>query len=329
LVLHPIRRPRPVVSGCRLADEPVEPGHQRYTCLVERVFVIGVRESDAIGCQRTLLQQDTSQLESLARQLPERSLALADLAAEITTGLVHRLRGTSKDTEHIDTGDLARWLNNQSNRLADLGRREDALAAITEAVAIYREVAAARPEAFRPDLTASLTNQSSALAELGRREDALAASTEAAAIRRELAAIRPVFRESLAGSLTSFAILLTEMGDFDGALTADREAVAIYAALLSLDPDRYRDPLERVVRNLVIDLRDLARGEQEIADELDSLLSADGDLPAFATSACRTVYGPRGGVEDAGPWAPGTGVSAGRQLLSHGRAAAWWRCWAR
>jgi hypothetical protein len=82
-------------------------------------------------------------------------------------------------------------------------------------------------------------------------------------------------RESLAGSLTSFAILLTEMGDFDGALTADREAVAIYAALLSLDPQRYQDPLEGAVRNLAIDLRDLGHGEQEIADELDSLLSAD------------------------------------------------------
>ena len=49
-------------------------------------------------------------------------------------------------------------LNNQSNRLAALGRREDAVAAITEAVAIYRELAVARPEAFRPDLAGSLTS---------------------------------------------------------------------------------------------------------------------------------------------------------------------------
>ena len=43
-------------------------------------------------------------------------------------------------------------LNNLSNRLADLGRREEALAAIQEAAGIYRELAAARPDAFRPDL---------------------------------------------------------------------------------------------------------------------------------------------------------------------------------
>ena len=80
-----------------------------------------------------------------------------------------------------------------------------------------------------------------------------------------------MFRESLARALTSFRIRLTEKKDFDAALSADREAVAIYAALLSLDPERYRDRLEGAVRNLVIDLRDLGRGAQEIAGELAKL----------------------------------------------------------
>ena len=51
-------------------------------------------------------------------------------------------------------------LNNQSSRLADLGRREEALAAIEEAVTIYRALAEARPDAFLPDLAMSLNNQS-------------------------------------------------------------------------------------------------------------------------------------------------------------------------
>ena len=59
-------------------------------------------------------------------------------------------------------------LTNLSNWLADLGRREDALAAIAEAAGIYRELAAARPDAFGPDLAASLDNLSSDLADLGR-----------------------------------------------------------------------------------------------------------------------------------------------------------------
>jgi len=60
--------------------------------------------------------------------------------------------------------------------LAELGRREEALAAIEEAVAIRRELAAARPDAFGPDLASSLNNQSNRLTALGRREDTLAAS---------------------------------------------------------------------------------------------------------------------------------------------------------
>jgi hypothetical protein len=51
---------------------------------------------------------------------------------------------------------LATSLNNQSIRLADLGRREEALAAIKEAVAIRQELAAARPDAFRLRLAGSL-----------------------------------------------------------------------------------------------------------------------------------------------------------------------------
>ncbi len=75
--------------------------------------------------------------------------------------------------------DLAGSLNNQSICLGDLGRREQALAAIEEAVSIRRGLAKARPDAFLPDLAGSLNNQSNRLGDLGRREQALAAIEEA------------------------------------------------------------------------------------------------------------------------------------------------------
>ena len=78
-------------------------------------------------------------------------------------------------------------LNNQSVFLSGLGRREEALAAIEEAVTIRRELARARPDAFLPDLAASLNNQSSCLSGLGQREEALAAVEEAVTAYRELA----------------------------------------------------------------------------------------------------------------------------------------------
>ena len=99
-------------------------------------------------------------------------------------------------------------LNNLSVRLAGLGRREDALAAIEEAAGIYRELAAARPDAFRPDLAMSLNNLSVRLGGLGRREEALAAIQEAVTIRRELAARWPdAYHQELEQSLQVVAWL--------------------------------------------------------------------------------------------------------------------------
>src|ERR1019366_1283655 len=52
--------------------------------------------------------------------------------------------------------DLATALNNQSERLADLGRREEALAAIEEAATTYRALAQARPAVFAGRYASSL-----------------------------------------------------------------------------------------------------------------------------------------------------------------------------
>ena len=90
--------------------------------------------------------------------------------------------------------------------LSDLGRREEALAASQEAVDLYRQLAAARPDAFLPDLAMSLNNLGIRLSDLGRREEALAASQEAVDIYRRLAAARPdAFLPDLAMSLNNLA----------------------------------------------------------------------------------------------------------------------------
>ena len=50
---------------------------------------------------------------------------------------------------------------------------------------LYRELAAARPGAFRPHLAGALNSLSISLAELGRQEEALAATNEAATLSQE------------------------------------------------------------------------------------------------------------------------------------------------
>jgi hypothetical protein len=48
---------------------------------------------------------------------------------------------------------LASSLNNLSVDLGDLGRREEGLTAITEAVGVYRRLAEARPDAHQAELS--------------------------------------------------------------------------------------------------------------------------------------------------------------------------------
>jgi hypothetical protein len=116
------------------------------------------------------------------------------------------------------------------------------------------------------------------LTALGRYEDALDAITEVVEIHRGLAAARPdVFGPDLATSLTSLGMTLTNQRDFHGAMSADQEALTIYVALHSTDPERYGDSLQKAANNLRTDLRDLGRSEEEINNELDRLLSTDGD----------------------------------------------------
>ena len=81
--------------------------------------------------------------------------------------------------------DLATSLNNQSNGLSDLGRREEALAAIEQAVTIRRELARTRPTVFASRYASSRKTQAMVLSALGRSAEAQAARDEAAAISTE------------------------------------------------------------------------------------------------------------------------------------------------
>ena len=136
-------------------------------------------------------------------------------------------------------------------RLGGLGRREDALAAIEEAVTIYRELAGARPDAFRPDLALSLNNLSNRLADLGRREDALTAIEEATAIYRELARARPDAFRPRPGHVAEQPVGRPgRPGPAEDALAAIEEAVTICRELARARPDAFRPDLARSLNNL-------------------------------------------------------------------------------
>jgi tetratricopeptide (TPR) repeat protein len=201
----------------------------------------------------------------LAEQLPDHSVRLAALAATLATQRVIHDRA-AVDGQPDTANWLARSLNSLAARLADLGQAEDALAAIEEAVSIRRELAATRPDTYRPDLAGSLSNLSNGLGALGRRDEALAAINEAVSIRRELAATRPdTYRPGLADSLNILSVRLADLGRRDQALAAINEAVSIYRELAATRPDTYRPDLATSLHNLSNELASLGRRDEALA----------------------------------------------------------------
>ncbi|MDP8943911.1 MAG: tetratricopeptide repeat protein, partial [Actinomycetota bacterium] len=200
----------------------------------------------------------------IADALREHSVALRELAVAATKQALDDAREQDDGVER--DWRVADLLNNLSIRLADLGRREDALAAIEEAVESYRRLAEARPEAFGPDLAMSLNNLSNRLADLGRREDALAAIEEAVEIHRRLAEARPeAFGPDLARSLNNLSIRLGSLGRREDALAAIEEAVEIRRRLAEARPEAFGPDLAASINNLSARLADLGRREDALA----------------------------------------------------------------
>ncbi|RSM64900.1 hypothetical protein DMB66_18475 [Actinoplanes sp. ATCC 53533] len=249
-----------------------------------------------VGALRQLTsdpQTGIDDLTAMSRRLPKASHNLAEWAAELNQRLVDEYRNRVTTDPAAFLPDLAMSLNNLSVELDALGRREECLAAIEEAVQVYWELAAVRSDAFLPDLATSLSNLSSGLGELGRLEKGLAAIEEAVTIRRELAAARPdAFVSDLAASLINLSTRLGALGQREEGLAAIEEAVQIYRQLTAARPDAFLPDLAMSLNNLSMRQGALGKREQGLAAIEETVtirreLAAahpDAFLPAFAAS---------------------------------------------
>jgi hypothetical protein len=207
----------------------------------------------------------TAVLNRLLDAVPRRSQILGDVAAVVAQTLADRARQALAHDTPGDDSELARHLNNLSVRLAELGRREEALDAITEAVTVNRRLVMQRPDAHLSSLALSLNNLSGRLADLGRREEALDAITEAVTIRHRLAVQRPdAYLPDLAGSLNNLSLRLADLGRQEEALDANTEAVTTYRQLAVQHPDAYLPDLATGLNNLSNRLAELGRREEAL-----------------------------------------------------------------
>jgi tetratricopeptide (TPR) repeat protein len=202
-------------------------------------------------------------LTVLLYQLPHSTLILRESAAALTA----RALALARDAGRQES--IAALLNDLSNRLSDLGRWEEALAASEEAGQLYRKFAAVHPDVFRPAMAIALNNLSVVLGDLGRPEEALEAGEEAVLIRRCLAAERPdAFTPALATALANLSGVLGDLGRPEEALKAGEEAVRLLRSLAAEHPDAFRPALSSALDNLSNRLSDLGRrGEALLASE--------------------------------------------------------------
>ncbi|KAF7967310.1 hypothetical protein HWV62_34737 [Athelia sp. TMB] len=224
---------------------------------------------DSVHLRRVVAAQQTAKskvkLSSLLRHfLPN----VGRVALNRIRKAIHpRQNGTEERPETFHVFEkLTNSLIVLSNRLSDLGRHEEALAAIQEAVRLLRTLAAERPQAFNAALALSLNNLSVDLSSQGRHGEALAAIQEAVGLRRALAAERPeAFNAALAESLNNLSNRLSDHGRHEEALAAIQEAVGLRRALAAERPAAFNAVLAESLNNLSAELSDHGRHEEALA----------------------------------------------------------------
>ena len=130
-----------------------------------------------------------------------------------------------------------------------LGRHQEALADDEEALALWRELAAANP-AHQPDLATTLQSHGVSLRGLGRHQEALAGHEEALALYRELAAANPAHQPNLANYAAKPRGQPADLGRHQEALADEEEALALYRALAASNPGRYEKTYQRLLAGL-------------------------------------------------------------------------------
>ncbi len=163
-------------------------------------------------------------LADLARDLPLGHATLRPLALAAALHVNNEGAGATTADEQSAAA-RAQALGIYAIRLADAGRRLEALHTAQKAADLYRQLADANPAAFLPNLAGSLNTLAAFLSNAGQRPEALHTAQESANLRRQLADANPAaFLPDLAISLNNLAIFLADAGQRPEALHTAQES---------------------------------------------------------------------------------------------------------
>ena len=149
------------------------------------------------GIERPAAKLDTDRADFIAFSVPSVTVVLHDVNLQLAERLLE-LDVASDPASH------AARLGNLAIALGDCGQREKALEAAQEALALYRDLARQRPDAFAPNLASSLITLANRLSELGQREKALEAA-QVSALQCEASADRSWAARSTSYSTATFS----------------------------------------------------------------------------------------------------------------------------
>lgn len=246
----------------RLLDTFLTRHPQHWAPVVVRALYGSMAAAAALDAVLATVDSDTVHGKEMVRGLAFG----APVAHPVMRGLA--LRATERWNEvDPDTSDSARAdrLSNLAVRLGEVGRRDEALHAAEEAVALRRQLVAEDPDAFTANLALGLNNLANHLAAMGRRVEAVAAAAESVAAFRTLAEEDPdAFMGDLAMSLGNQAVVLAGAGHLAETLAPAEEALAIRRLLVGDDPETTAD-LAVTLSNLAIRLAELGRVSDALA----------------------------------------------------------------
>ncbi|MEQ1741640.1 MAG: toll/interleukin-1 receptor domain-containing protein [Candidatus Nitrotoga sp.] len=173
---------------------------------------------------------DRDGLEFLLREVPDETVALADVAADLCTKLI-RMNALRADDSRAGA-DIARFLCDASNRFSDVGRTSEAVATALEGVEALR--ASSQDDSVAIELGAALSSLSNRLWEAGDAKSALEPAEESVALLDSVhaaSAEQTHTRKVSAAAVNNLAFRRADLGEFGLALVSAQEAIMQFRAL--------------------------------------------------------------------------------------------------